>query len=96
MYWPACGAQLSGVWQLLLPLPSSVVADARTWLNAIGTQINGYFSSISSVVTVVLSVRSLKNHASYNVNQLQVGSVLDTQRRRRSALPETYSGTPYP
>jgi hypothetical protein len=41
-------------------------------------------------------VRSVKNHHCYDVKSIQVGSILDTQRRRRSALPETYLSVAYP
>lgn len=96
MYFPAVGASLSAAFQLTGPSPAGIAADAKTWLNAIGSQMNAYFASISSVLTVVLSVRSQTDHVCRNVNQIQVGAVLDTQRRRRDSLPETYASVSYP
>ena len=96
LYWPAVGASLGAGFQLSTPTPGSFVAAWKTWLNAIGGVMNAYYASISSAKTVVLSVRSVKNHLNRNVNQLQVGSLMDTQRRRRASLIETYSNTSYP
>jgi hypothetical protein len=58
--------------------------------------MNAYYAGISSPKTVVLAVRSVKNHICRNVNELQCGSLLDTQRRRRDNLIETYSNLSYP
>lgn len=96
IYMPALAASLSAAFQLTGPTPANVAADTKTWLKAIGTAMNGYYASISSPKTVVLSVRSVKNHVSQDVTSLQVGSILDTQRRRRDALPETYQSVVYP
>lgn len=95
-YWPALGADLTLQYVMDVPTPASAVAGARTWLNAIGTAVNAAFGSLSIPSTVVLSVRSVKNHVCRDVTSLQVGSVLDTQRRRRDSLPEAYSSVAYP
>ena len=96
MYFPAVGAALNTSWQLTNPVPATLAAEVRTWLNAIGNEMNQYFIGIGDARRVVLSVRSVTDHVCRDVVQLQVGSVLDTQRRRRDALPETYSTVPYP
>lgn len=96
MYWPALAASLSTQFQLTTPTPAAIAADAKTWLNAIGTQLNNYFIGIGATPRVVLSVRSVRDHQCRDVVQIQVGSVLDTQRRRRDKLPETYSNVTYP
>jgi len=96
LYFPAMSATLSPTFQLTSPVPSAIAADFKTWLNAIGTQMNQYFIDIGSAYRVVLSVRSQTDHVNRNVVQLQVGSILDTQRRRRDALPETYASVAYP
>ena len=96
MYLPAFGASLNATFQLNSPTAAAVATDAKTWLNAIGLQLNAYYASISSVRTVVLSVRSATDHVCRDVNQIQVGSILDTQRRRRDAIPESYQSVAYP
>jgi len=96
MYWPALGATIGSTFQLTSPTSTLLAADMRIWLNAIGTQMNAGYASISSVLTVVASVRSVTAHANHNINAIQVGSILDTQRRRRDALLETYVSSPYP
>ena len=96
LYWPALGASLSSSFQLTTPTPAQAVADAKTWLSAIGDYMNDYYTSISSALSVVLAVRSVKNHVCRDVVQVQVGSILDTQRRRREDIPETYASVSYP
>jgi hypothetical protein len=78
------------------PPPASLVTDFKTWLNGVGVQINAGFAALSMIQTVVLSVRSTRDHVCRDVTSLQVGNVLDTQRRRRDALIETYSAVSYP
>jgi len=96
MYWPAVGASLNSTFQVSTPTPAGVAADAKTWLNAIGTAMNGYWTSASITRSAVLSVRSTTDHLCRDINTIQVGSVLDTQRRRRDALPEAYVSVSYP
>lgn len=96
LYWPALGAALSTSFQLTTPTPATVATDAKTWLAAIGSAMNGYFVSVASAKSVVLSVRSVTDHVCRDVNTLQFGSVLDTQRRRRDNLPESYVSVAYP
>lgn len=96
MYWPALGASLNSTFQVTTPAPSAVVTDLKTWLNAIGAAMNGYWTGIGAAKSSVLSVRSVTDHVCRDVNALQIGSVLDTQRRRRDALPEAYVNAVYP
>jgi len=95
-YWPALGAGLDTNWNLSSPTPGNVNTGVKGWLNAIGSAMNAYYALISSAKTVVLSVRSQTNHVNNNVNQLRVGSLLDTQRRRRDNLSEAYDILSYP
>jgi len=90
MYWPALSASLSTSFQLSSPTATATSIDAKAWLNAIGGAFNTYWTSVGAAKSAVLSVRSVTDHTCRNVNALQVGSVLDTQRRRRDNLPESY------
>lgn len=96
MYWPALGASLSSSFQLSTPTPANVASDAKLWLNAIGNEMNDVYIGMASALRVVLSVRSTTDHVCRDVTSLQIGSVLDTQRRRRDSLPEAYQSVPMP
>lgn len=96
MYWPALGASLNGSFQLTTPAPADIATATKTWLNAINTAMNGYWVSVGAARSAVLSVRSVTDHVCRDVNSLQFGSVLDTQRRRRDALPESYNSIAWP
>lgn len=96
MYWPAVGTTLSNQFQLTAPTSAEVAGAAKTWLNAIGTEMNASYIADASALRVALAVRSTTDHVCRDVTQIQVGTVLDTQRRRRDALKETYSSVSYP
>jgi hypothetical protein len=96
MYWPALAAVLSTTFQVTTPTPAAAAAGAKVWMQSINTAMDGVYISQSSALRVALSVRSAASHACRNVTAIQVGSVLDTQRRRRDILPETYANVNYP
>jgi hypothetical protein len=96
MYWPALAATLNSTFQLSGPVPATIVNDVKTWLQASNTAIDNYYISIASVLRAALSVRSITDHVCRDVSSIQVGSVLDTQRRRRDTLPESYVSAAYP
>jgi hypothetical protein len=96
MYWPAVGAALNATFQLTTPTPADAAAGAKVLLQAINTAMDGVYISQASALRVALSVRSGTDHVCRDVTSIQVGSVLDTQRRRRDVLPETYNSVTYP
>jgi hypothetical protein len=96
LYWPALGATLSSAFVMTTPTPAQAAADAKAFLKEVGDAMNAYYASVSAAKTVVASVRSVKNHTSRDITSIQVGSVLDTQRRRRKSLPESYASVTYP
>lgn len=96
MYWPALGATLGGDFKLTNPPAATVALAAATLADLVGDQINLEWSANSMAVTTELAVRSTTDHASRKVERIQVGDVLDTQRRRRDNLPETYVVQSYP
>lgn len=96
MYWPALSVTLTPTFQLSSPTPAATVADVKTWLDAINQELDDYYISIASALRTALSVRSATDHICRDVTSLQVGSILDTQRRRRDALPESYAAVAYP
>ena len=88
LYWPATGQVIDA--DTLRPIAGSVAAfltGAQTYLtnlrNVVQTTITGADLAVWSRATPSLN----------EVNALQVGDVLDTQRRRRDTLVETYQQT---
>lgn len=92
MYWPASG----------LPLTLSTLRVDPTYTPGILTGFKTLATDITAIINTqlggaaVLAVWSRANNALYAVNRLIVGDVVDTQRRRRDALPEAYQSTTYP
>lgn len=96
MYWPALGATLGSDFKLTNPSAATVALAAATLADMVGDQINLEWAANSMAVTCELAVRSTTDHVSRKVERIQVGDVLDTQRRRRDNLPETYVVQSYP
>lgn len=96
MYWPALSATLGADFKLSSPAPATAALAAATLADLVGDQINAEWAANSFAVTTELAVRSTTDHTSRKVERIQVGDVLDTQRRRRDNLPETYVVQPYP
>lgn len=91
-YWPATGVTLGTTGRLSSPTAASLATDFRTYLNGIDTDLTTAFPLLS----FDLAVRSKLTHTTPHVVRLQVGDVIDTQRRRRDALAEAYSSVTYP
>lgn len=96
IYVPALAATLGTGFKFTAPGPAAMAADAKALFKLIGDQLNLELAQNSFVATVELAVRSVTAHECFYVNRLQVGDILDTQRRRRDALPEAYVSTSYP
>lgn len=96
VYFPAMGASLTPSFKLNAPTNAQVVSDAAVLFDLVGDQLNAELAANSLAVTVELAVRSVTGHTSYKVNQLRVGDVLDTQRRRRDRIIENLATTGYP
>jgi hypothetical protein len=76
--------------------PSSTAVS--TILAAVKSYLSSVAAAVNTVTTndVVLSVWSRLNESTQPVVALQMGDILDTQRRRRDGTVETYSSTTYP
>jgi hypothetical protein len=92
IYWPATGVQLATTGRISLPAPGVLVADFKTYFAAMDTALTTAFPTIA----FDLAVRSKTSRTTPHVTRLRVGNVVDTQRRRRDALPESYSALAYP
>lgn len=88
LYWPATGVVLVG--STLRP----AVATVTTFLTDAQTYLTNLRNAVQTVITGAdLAVWSRATPALNEVNALQVGDVLDVQRRRRDNLVETYQQT---
>lgn len=96
VYWPAAGAGLSTDFRLAAPTPAQIALQAAQMFDLIGNQINAEWAANSFAVTTELAVRSVTDHQSRKVERLQVGDILDTQRRRRDSMVENYVQQGYP
>lgn len=91
LYWPATGQALTA--STLRPSTAAAAAFATAnqgYLSAVQTAIRTVFT------TATLGVWSRTRSQHYLVTGLRVGDVLDTQRRRRDSLAESYSSVTYP
>jgi len=96
MYMPALGCVLSPAFVITTPTPALAAAGAKVWIASIKAAMDGVYISAASALRVAPSVRSSTDHVCRDITSIQVGSVLDTQRRRRDILPESYATVTYP
>lgn len=92
IYWPALGATLGGVGRLSTPIPSAALADFKAYLLGIRTDLATAFPTIG----FDLAVRSKTTHTTPHAVRIQLGDVIDTQRRRRDAQVENYLTLDFP
>jgi hypothetical protein len=91
LYFPATGVPLtSTTLRMSTSVRDSVLGGAKTYLSGLTTAIN------ATVTGSALIVWSRKTHGRYLVNRIQLGDVVDVQRRRRDALIESYGSLVYP
>lgn len=91
LYWPV----------LSMSLGTSTVRPTAATVTSFMTGVKTYLSSIESAIEVTLTgvslvVWSRKLLQTNNVTAIQVGDVLDVQRRRRDSLIEAVQTTSYP
>jgi hypothetical protein len=92
LYWPAMGAAINTSGRITTPVPATFIADFKTYLLGIRSDLATSFPLIG----FDLAVRSVKGQATPHATRIQVGNVVDTQRRRRDSLPEAYSAVSFP
>lgn len=86
VYWPAMGVQLNTSGRM-------GTSGTTTWVGAFKTYMAGIDSALSTAFTLIgfdLAVRSRTTLSTPHVVRIQAGDLVDTQRRRRDSLPETY------
>jgi len=86
LYWPCIASAITT--QLRLG-----ATDVTSALNAMGVYLHAMEDALATAFPTIgfdLSVRSRQTHTTPHVNKIQVGNVIDTQRRRRDAMIEDY------
>lgn len=80
----------------LPPLAVSTVAGGKLAAAAVGNLVTAFtnFFDVLETQGLAVVVRDRTNHVSTTVTAARVGDVIDTQRRRRNKLVETYSAIP--
>jgi hypothetical protein len=92
LYWPSLGATLGTDGRITIPAVATFVTDFKSYLMGMRTDLATAFAPIG----FDLAVRSKTTHTTPHAVRIQVGNVVDTQRRRRDALPEAYSTATVP
>jgi hypothetical protein len=92
IYWPCIAANLGTDGKVPAADVTQFLTDMKTYLLSIRSALAASFPTIG----FDLAVRSKTTHSTPHVTRIQVGNVVDTQRRRRDHLPESYSGVAFP
>lgn len=92
LYWPALNAAVGTTGRMTTPTSAAMVADAKTYLMGMASDLATSFIGI----TFTPAVRSRLTKTTPHITRIQVGNVIDTQRRRRDTLPESYSSATIP
>lgn len=96
LYWPAIGSTLSTTTlRLATPTTTAVATAAKTYLDAIETALKEAFHPSPDITDVRLAVYSPTRRSCTDIVRIEVGDILDTQRRRRDAVVEAYASVAY-
>jgi hypothetical protein len=86
MYWPCIAESVTTFLRINTPAQTAALADMVTYLHAIENAMATAFATIG----FDLAVRSKTTKTTPHVNRIQLGNVMDTQRRRRDNIIEDY------
>jgi len=92
IYWPALGDAIGSDLRYSSAIVTAALSDMRIYLNGMRSALAAAFPTIG----FDLAVRSKTTHTTPHVNKIQLGNVLDTQRRRRDSMVEDYSTITFP
>lgn len=93
LYWPVLAASLdTTTGRINAASLATFFSDFKLYLQGIRSDLATAFPPIA----FDLAVRSKTTKTTPHVTRIQVGNVVDTQRRRRDALPENYLTTTFP
>lgn len=92
LYWPACGMSIqSADFRISSGTQTTALTAFKTYL----TSIEGALNTALGLSNAALTVWSRTLASTQPVTLLQIGNVLDTQRRRRDKLSESYQTLSY-
>jgi hypothetical protein len=86
IYWPFVGVGVTTQLRINGTDVASALSSFSTYFHGMETDLATAFPTIG----FDLAVRSRLTHSTPHVNKLQIGNVVDTQRRRRDKLVEDY------
>lgn len=86
LYWPFISGAVTTGLRISPTDVSSVLSAAVTYFHA----IEGALATAFPTIGFDLAVRSRLTHTTPHVNKLQLGNVIDNQRRRRDKMVEDY------
>lgn len=97
LYWPALGATLAPTTlRLSAPTTTEVADAARSYLDSIETALKEQLSPSPSLIDYHLTVVSPTTHRRHDITRIEVGDILDVQRRRRDKMIESRVSSKYP
>ena len=97
LYWPGLGAQVDkSTLRLSQPTAASVASTAATYLDGIATALKNALAPVPSLIDYDLCVVSPTTGTRTRIARIEVGNVLDVQRRRRDRLAEVYATAAMP
>ena len=97
LYWPALGAAIQTTnLRLFTPTPANIAAGAVSYLDGIETALKNAFHPSPALIDFHLAVVSRTTGQRHDIARIEVGDILDTQRRRRDKAVETYTSAVYP
>lgn len=97
LYWPALGAIIGTTTaRLTAPTVSAAASAAATYLDEINSTLMEYLYPDPSPLTSWLAVVSPTTGVKRRITRVEVGDILDVQRRRRDKVAEVYGSAPMP
>jgi len=92
LYWPAMGVTIDGSGKIPAAVQTTMLTDFKAYLMGIRSDLAAAFPTIG----FDLAVRSKTTKTTPHAVRIQLGNVLDTQRRRRDTVPESYQVLAFP
>lgn len=97
IYWPALAAAINPSTLRLAPADAKKFAtQMAAYLDGIETDLKEKLDPSPSLIDYRLGVYSPTLKSLTDITRIEVGDILDVQRRRRDSLPELYASAPYP
>lgn len=97
LYFPALGATLSATTlRLTAPTTAAVATAAVNYLDSVATALKNALHPTPSLIDLDLCVVSPTYGSKVIVERIEVGDILDVQRRRRDRMQEVYASADMP